>query len=112
MADAAAPAPGNSTVYHPVNTDKPVKVATNGVDVFYSEKQALHGISVNIHDRSVTAFIGPSGCGKSTFLRCINRMNDTIDTARVSGSIRIDDEEINDRGVDPVLLRARVGMVF
>ncbi|GGG98642.1 phosphate import ATP-binding protein PstB [Glycocaulis albus] len=112
MADSAAPAHTAKTVYHSVANTHPVKVAASGVEVFYADKQALHGINLDIQDRSVTAFIGPSGCGKSTFLRCINRMNDTIDTARVAGSIRIDDEEINDRAVDPVLLRARVGMVF
>lgn len=112
MTEDASPNAGRSTVYHPETEGKAIKVAANGVDVFYADKQALHSVSLNIRDRSVTAFIGPSGCGKSTFLRCINRMNDTIDTARVSGSIRIDSEEINDRSVDPVLLRARVGMVF
>ncbi len=112
MADSAAPTHTGNTVYHPAESSHPVKVAASGVEVFYAEKQALHGINLDIRDRSVTAFIGPSGCGKSTFLRCINRMNDTIDTARVHGSIRIDGEEVNDRGVDPVLLRARVGMVF
>ncbi|MFN3835321.1 MAG: phosphate ABC transporter ATP-binding protein PstB [Glycocaulis sp.] len=112
MAEDARNEARTGTVYHPVTGSQPVKVAASGVDVFYADKQALYGVSVEIRDRSVTAFIGPSGCGKSTFLRCINRMNDTIDTAHVHGSIRIDGEEINDRGVDPVLLRARVGMVF
>ena len=88
------------------------KIRVRGVDVFYGDKQALHEVSLDIADKSVTAFIGPSGCGKSTFLRCLNRMNDTIPTARVSGRIEMDGEDINDRSVDPVLLRARVGMVF
>ncbi|RZJ39137.1 MAG: phosphate ABC transporter ATP-binding protein, partial [Brevundimonas sp.] len=73
---------------------------------------ALHDVSLDIRDKTVTAFIGPSGCGKSTFLRCINRMNDTIPSAKVTGRIEIDGADVNARSVDPVLLRARVGMVF
>ncbi len=90
----------------------PTKIAARGVSVFYGDKQALFDIDLNIPDKTVTAFIGPSGCGKSTFLRCINRMNDTIAGARVTGRILMDDQDINDRSVDPVLLRAQVGMVF
>jgi phosphate transport system ATP-binding protein len=89
-----------------------IKIHCAGVDAFYGEKQALFDISLDIPDRAVMAFIGPSGCGKSTFLRCINRMNDTIPGARVEGSILLDGEDVNDRDLDPVLLRARVGMVF
>jgi phosphate transport system ATP-binding protein len=88
------------------------KVATQGISVRYGDKQALNAVTMDIPDRAVTACIGPSGCGKSTFLRTINRMNDTIDNARVTGSVKIDGEEVNDRSVDPVVLRARVGMVF
>jgi phosphate transport system ATP-binding protein len=88
------------------------KVVANGVNVFYGDKHALHDVSVKIPDRSVTAFIGPSGCGKSTFLRCINRMNDTIPICRVTGKITIDDSDIYDTSLDVVQLRARVGMVF
>jgi len=88
------------------------KVEVRDVDVFYGDKQALNSVSIDIPKNSVTAFIGPSGCGKSTFLRCLNRMNDTIEGARVEGSIKIDGEEINDKHLDPVILRARVGMVF
>ena len=99
------------TVYHENQPSNP-KVELDGVDVFYGPDQAVFGIRMGIPDRSVTAFIGPSGCGKSTVLRTINRMNDTIDIARVTGSVKIDGEEINDKNVDPVLLRARVGMVF
>ncbi|MCP2669365.1 phosphate ABC transporter ATP-binding protein PstB [Maricaulaceae bacterium EIL42A08] len=87
-------------------------MATKNVTVHYGDKSALNGVSIEIPACTVTSFIGPSGCGKSTFLRSINRMNDTIDNARVSGSILIDGEEVNDRNVDPVVLRARVGMVF
>ena len=80
--------------------------------MFYGEKQALQNVSVNIPDRAVMAFIGPSGCGKSTFLRCINRMNDTIPIAKVTGKIIIDNQDIYDPSLDVVQLRARVGMVF
>jgi phosphate transport system ATP-binding protein len=90
----------------------PIKIQTRDVSVFYGDKQALFDVSVDIPDKAVTAFIGPSGCGKSSFLRCLNRMNDTIPIARVKGSIRMDGEDIYDKALDPVLLRARVGMVF
>lgn len=88
------------------------KISAKGVDVFYGDNHAIKDVNVEIKDKTVTAFIGPSGCGKSTFLRCINRMNDTIDVCRVTGDIRLDGEDINDKRVDPVQLRARVGMVF
>jgi phosphate transport system ATP-binding protein len=89
-----------------------IKVAARDVNVYYGDKQAIFDCSVEITDASVTSFIGPSGCGKSTFLRCINRMNDTIPDARVDGQIMVDGVDINARSVDPVQLRARVGMVF
>ncbi|MGV6847828.1 MAG: phosphate ABC transporter ATP-binding protein PstB [Marinibacterium sp.] len=92
-----------------VNT---VKIAARNVQVYYGSTHAIKDVSVDIQDKMVTAFIGPSGCGKSTFLRCLNRMNDTIDIARVEGEIRLDDEDIYDPKVDPVQLRAKVGMVF
>ncbi|PKQ04870.1 MAG: phosphate ABC transporter ATP-binding protein [Alphaproteobacteria bacterium HGW-Alphaproteobacteria-12] len=88
------------------------RIAARNVSVFYGEKQALFDVSIDIPARRITALIGPSGCGKSTFLRCINRMNDTIDICRVSGVIEIDGANIYDPKIDPVLLRARVGMVF
>ncbi len=88
------------------------KVSARSVSVFYGEKQALFDVSLEMPERSVTALIGPSGCGKSTFLRSINRMNDTIPTCRVTGEIVIDGQDINASTVDPVLLRAQVGMVF
>ena len=88
------------------------KVVAKDVNVYYGEKHALKGVSIDIPDKSVTAFIGPSGCGKSTFLRCINRMNDTISTCRVTGKIGIDGQDIYDPELDVVQLRARVGMVF
>ncbi|QBY00599.1 phosphate ABC transporter ATP-binding protein [Rhodophyticola sp. CCM32] len=89
-----------------------LKMTARNVDVFYGDTHAIKTVDVDIVDKTVTAFIGPSGCGKSTFLRCLNRMNDTIDVARVSGSITLDDEDIYDPKVDPVQLRAKVGMVF
>ncbi|MEQ3710645.1 MAG: phosphate ABC transporter ATP-binding protein PstB [Tateyamaria sp.] len=89
-----------------------VKIAAKDVQVFYGDTHAIKDVSVDIEDKTVTAFIGPSGCGKSTFLRCINRMNDTIDVCKVTGDIRIDSEDIYDPKVDPVQLRAKVGMVF
>ena len=89
-----------------------VKVRCEHIDVFYGDKQAIMDISMDIPGKAVTAFIGPSGCGKSTFLRCINRMNDTIETARVSGHVYIDGEDVNSDEIDPVVLRSRVGMVF
>jgi phosphate transport system ATP-binding protein len=88
------------------------KVKATDVSVYYGEKQALFDVSLDMPERSVTALIGPSGCGKSTFLRSINRMNDTIPGCRVTGEIAIDGENINDKSIDPVLLRAQVGMVF
>jgi phosphate transport system ATP-binding protein len=88
------------------------KMRARDIDVFYGDKQALKKVSIDIHDDRVTAFIGPSGCGKSTFLRCLNRMNDTIPSARVMGQIELDGQNINDPRMDVVLLRARVGMVF
>ncbi|MGE8940623.1 phosphate ABC transporter ATP-binding protein PstB [Leptospira interrogans] len=94
------------------NASADVKVHATDVSVFYGEKRALNSVSIDIPARSVTAFIGPSGCGKSTFLRCFNRMNDTVEGARVDGTIMIDDRNIYDPGLDVVELRARVGMVF
>jgi phosphate transport system ATP-binding protein len=93
-------------------TQAETKVHAHDVNVYYGEKHALQNVSVNIPDRAVMAFIGPSGCGKSTFLRCINRMNDTIPIARVNGKIVIDNQDIYDKNLDVVQLRARVGMVF
>ncbi|MFP4327918.1 MAG: phosphate ABC transporter ATP-binding protein PstB [Paracoccaceae bacterium] len=89
-----------------------VKIAARNVQVFYGTTHAIKDVDVDIEDKTVTAFIGPSGCGKSTFLRCLNRMNDTIDLARVEGEILLDGEDIYDRKIDPVQLRAKVGMVF
>jgi phosphate transport system ATP-binding protein len=89
-----------------------IKIEARKVQVYYGTNHALKDVDVDIMDRTVTAFIGPSGCGKSTFLRCINRMNDTVASARVEGSIRLEGEDIYDPRVDPVQLRAKIGMVF
>ena len=95
-------------------TDSTTRNKINAVEVcvFYAEKQALYDVSLNIDANSVTSFIGPSGCGKSTFLRCFNRMNDVIPSCQVKGQIIMDDVDLNSPKIDPVLLRARVGMVF
>jgi len=90
----------------------PAKIVARDVNVHYGEKHALKSVNVDIPAKGVMAFIGPSGCGKSTFLRCINRMNDTIPGCRVDGKITIDGSDIYDRALDVVQLRARVGMVF
>lgn len=88
------------------------KITARNVDVFYGDTHAIKNINVDIVERAVTAFIGPSGCGKSTFLRCFNRMNDTIEICRVTGEIKLDNNDIYDPKIDPVQLRAQVGMVF
>jgi phosphate transport system ATP-binding protein len=106
-----APAP-HTTVRTPDAVTRPAKIRAENVDAFYGPKQALFGVTIDVPEKAVTAFIGPSGCGKSTFLRCMNRMNDTIVGARVTGSITLDGRDIYDPDLDVVELRARVGMVF
>lgn len=93
-------------------TAGPVKMAADGVNLHYGTKHALKGVSATFTERSITALIGPSGCGKSTFLRCMNRMNDLIESCKVKGEITLDSENIYAKGVDVVQLRQRVGMVF
>jgi phosphate transport system ATP-binding protein len=88
------------------------KISTRNVNVFYADNQAIHDVSLDMGRNQVIALIGPSGCGKSTFLRCLNRMNDTIDICKVSGQLLLDGQDIYAKSQDPVLLRARVGMVF
>ncbi len=88
------------------------KITARNVQVHYGTSHAIKDLNVDILDKTVTAFIGPSGCGKSTFLRCLNRMNDTISICKVDGEIKIEGEDIYDKRVDPVQLRAKVGMVF
>jgi len=102
------------TVDAPVANDDKVshKITGKDVSVFYGEKQALFDVNLDIPENQVMSLIGPSGCGKSTFLRCINRMNDVIDSCRVEGEIKVDGTDIYRSGLDVVELRARVGMVF
>ena len=91
---------------------KDAKMSVRNVDVFYGEKQAIFDVNLDIGKNQVISMIGPSGCGKSTFLRCLNRMNDTIDICRVTGELNLESQNIYDRSIDVVELRARVGMVF
>ncbi len=101
-------------VAQPVGTElaKDIKMSCRDVNVFYGEKQALFDVNLDIERNAITSLIGPSGCGKSTFLRCLNRMNDTISICKVTGDLKIDGEDIYDPMLDVVELRARVGMVF
>ncbi len=94
-----------------MSRDEP-KFQIDDLDFFYGTFKALENISMEIAEREITALIGPSGCGKSTFLRCLNRMNDTIPSARADGKILLDGEDIQDPDLDVALLRRRVGMVF
>ncbi|NJM13048.1 MAG: phosphate ABC transporter ATP-binding protein [Synechococcaceae cyanobacterium SM1_2_3] len=94
-----------------ITVDNP-KMTCRGVNVYYGEKHALKNVGIDIGVNEVVAFIGPSGCGKSTFLRCLNRMNDTIPSCRINGSIKLDADDIYDKSIDVVQLRARIGMVF
>lgn len=97
---------------YPANTLTAPKMTARNVKVAYGETEAIKGVSLDVRTDEVTAFIGPSGCGKSTFLRCFNRMNDTVESARVTGEIKLDDVDIYAPSMDVVQLRARVGMVF
>ena len=96
---------GDITVENP-------RMTCREVNVYYGEKQAIKNVTLDIGRNEVIAMIGPSGCGKSTFIRCLNRMNDTIDNCRVTGEIKLDSVDIYDRNIDVVPLRAQVGMVF
>jgi len=87
-------------------------VEVSNLTVSYGEKKALDGISLKIPEKKVTAFIGPSGCGKSTLLRCFNRLNDLIDNVSISGTIKINDQDVNDPNLELTELRKKVGMVF
>src|SRR6476659_6850960 len=112
MIDTIVPIPSDAAESADAPASATPKMTARDIHVFYGDKEALKDISIDIHDDRVTAFIGPSGCGKSTFLRCLNRMNDTIPSARVTGRIELDGEDINGPKMDVVQLRARVGMVF
>ncbi len=101
-----------STASETALDQKTIKFSARDVQVYYGDNHAIKDVNVDLEDKTVTAFIGPSGCGKSTFLRCLNRMNDTIDICRIEGDIKLDGEDIYDKAIDPVQLRAKVGMVF
>ncbi len=102
-----------NTVGEPLLTDgQEIKMATRDCNVFYADNQAIYNVDLDIGKNEIIAMIGPSGCGKSTYLRALNRMNDTIDICRVTGKLTLDGEDIYGKDQDPVLLRARVGMVF
>lgn len=88
------------------------KISAKDINLFYGQKQALFDINLDFMENSVTALIGPSGCGKSSFLRCINRMNDTILGCKITGKILVDEKDIYNQNLDLVLLRAKIGMVF
>ena len=88
------------------------KISVRRLNLYYGENHALKDVNMEIRDRTITAFIGPSGCGKSTFLKCMNRMNDLVESARIEGQILLDGEDIYDKRVDTTLLRKKVGMVF
>jgi phosphate transport system ATP-binding protein len=112
MPAAALPEPRLAVGAAPGASVEDAVFACRGVSVFYADKQALKNVSIDIARKQVLAMIGPSGCGKSTFLRCLNRMNDTIAGARVTGLILLEGRDIHDKGQDVVQLRAQVGMVF
>jgi len=94
------------------NTEMPPAVEVTNLNLWYGKNQALHGINLKMPERKVTALIGPSGCGKSTLLRCINRMNDLVDSCNIEGSIKIHGREIYEPATDVISLRKRIGMVF
>jgi phosphate transport system ATP-binding protein len=110
--DAASAVAPVETVRTPDPQPRGIRLKARHVGVFYGEKQALFDVSLDVPEKAVTSLIGPSGCGKTTFLRCINRMNDTIEGCRVVGDITLDGQDIYDPSLDVVELRARVGMVF
>ncbi|PSP20297.1 phosphate ABC transporter ATP-binding protein [Halobacteriales archaeon QH_10_67_13] len=87
-------------------------ISARRLDVWYGDDRALHDVDMDIPEHRVTAIIGPSGCGKSTFLRCLNRMNDMVESARIEGAVRFDGTDIYDDAVDPIALRRQIGMVF
>src|SRR5689334_19195895 len=88
------------------------KIVVENLTAGFGDKTVLRSISMPVEENRVTAIIGPSGCGKSTFIRCLNRMHELVPIARISGVVRLDDQDIYDKAIDPVLLRRRVGMVF
>ena len=107
----AEPVPGHVETVGEVTVDRP-RMTSRNVGVMYGDKMGIENVNLDIGTNEVLSMIGPSGCGKSTFLRCLNRMNDTVDVCRVSGRIELDGEDVYDPRLDVVQLRARVGMVF
>ena len=107
----AEPVPGHVETVGEVTVDRP-RMTSRNVGVMYGDKMGIENVNLDIGTNEVLSMIGPSGCGKSTFLRCLNRMNDTVDVCRVSGRIELDGEDVHDPRLDVVQLRARVGMVF
>jgi len=105
-------APAPAVAHAPIEGPRHAKMRTRAVNLWYGDKQALFDVALDVNQHEVTALIGPSGCGKSTYLRCLNRMNDTIDICHTEGEIYLDDRDIYDPTVDVVEIRARVGMVF
>ena len=99
-------------VVQPTRTMERPKVRTEALNAWYGANQALKGVSIDVREHAITAIIGPSGCGKSTFIRCLNRMHELVPSARTSGKVLLDDSNIYARGIDPVSIRRRVGMVF
>lgn len=99
-------------VVQPTRTMERPKVRTEALNAWYGANQALKGVSIDVREHAITAIIGPSGCGKSTFIRCLNRMHELVPSARTSGKVLLDDSNIYSRGIDPVSIRRRVGMVF
>jgi phosphate transport system ATP-binding protein len=106
-----ATAPATDTARLPVATP-PVRIAVDDLNAYFGEVHAVRDVSIGLNDRSVTAIIGPSGCGKSTFLRCLNRMHETIPGARATGGVLLDGQDIYGDGISPVAVRRQVGMVF
>ena len=92
--------------------EKKTKISVRNLNLYYGQNHALKDVSMDIREKCVTAFIGPSGCGKSTFLRTLNRMNDLVDNVRITGEVKLDDEDIYGENVDTTVLRKKIGMVF
>ena len=112
MPDLAEEKPGADEPNASRRPHEKISLKVSNLDLFYGDQQALNGINMEIPEKKVTAFIGPSGCGKSTLLRCFNRMNDLVDSVRITGSILLHDENIYAPNVNVANLRRRVGMVF
>ncbi len=110
--DVRVTAPKPTAATPQASREARTRVEVHNLDAFFAEVQAIKDVSLAFEDRSVTAIIGPSGCGKSTFLRCLNRMHETIPGARVSGSVQLDGTDIYGKGSNPIRVRQHIGMVF